>query len=83
MLLEFFFFKYSISIVKLLGLLDFLRTCCLACEDVLRSTHIWLLGQLQSAIVSKTGKIHQPAEHIRPYGKGSSLVALTYLLSKL
>lgn len=54
----------SISIVKLMGLLDFLRTCSLVCEDTQRSKCIWLLGQLQLAKVSRTMKIHHPAEHM-------------------
>lgn len=84
MSLEFLFFfpKYTISIVKLLALLDFLRTWCLTCEDTLRSKHIWLLGQLQLAIVSRTVKIHWPTEDIWTYGKDSSLGVLTYWLSK-
>lgn len=62
--LDICFLNYSISIVKLIYLLDFLRTCSLVCEDTQRSKCVWLLGQLQLAKVSRTMKIHHPTENI-------------------
>lgn len=80
--LDIYFSNYSISIVKLIGLLDFLGTCCLVCEDTQRNKCIWLLEQLQLASMSRTMKIHHPAENIWGCDTGSSSAALSYLLNR-